>query len=101
MHAFKSQLQNHCLSHKHTKDFACIWPNCGKRYFSKEELTKHVNIHYKDCYFRDICDDYSTYDSHLLISHKHKHSKIKTYECDKCGEKLPYTTAAAYNRKKV
>ena len=37
-HAFKSQLQNHCLCHKRTKDFACIWPNCGKIYFSKGSL---------------------------------------------------------------
>ena len=91
-YALKSQLTNHWISHKRIKDHICIWPNCGKSYFSKGELIKHTKIHYKDSVFCHLCD-YSMYDSRLLISHMRKHNKkVKNYECKNCVERFTHHT---------
>ena len=41
---FKSMLQYHCLSHHKLATHCCVYPDCGKKFKNKGDLTWHLGI---------------------------------------------------------
>ena len=88
---FASDLKTHMNSHWTVKSFVCVKPKCGKSYFSKGELDKHVKTHSKVLWRCRLCT-YTNRDERNLKSHMRVHSGLKKYLCDNCLKLFKYDT---------
>ena len=86
-YTFESDLNNHKLKHQRHPGYQCNQVNngriCGKWYFAKGDLTKHLKIHsgiVHQCY---ECN-YTTYDIRYLRAHWYTHLDREKYRCPNC-----------------
>ena len=86
-YAFESDLNNHKLKHRCHPGYQCNQVSsgriCGKWYFAKGDLTKHLKTHsgvVHQCY---ECD-YMTFDVQYLQAHRYTHLECEEYHCSKC-----------------
>ena len=88
---FASDLNTHMNSHRTVKSFVCVKPKCGKSYFSKGELDKHVKTHSKKLWKCTFCT-YTNRDQRNLKSHMRVHSGLKKYLCNNCRKLFKHDT---------
>ena len=93
---FASDLKTHMNSHWTVKSFVCIKPKCGKSYFSKGELDKHVKTHSKVLWRCRLCT-YTNHDERNLKSHMRVHSGLRKYLCDNCLTLFKYDTQLCHH----
>ena len=89
---FASQLTMHKLTHRKRQNQACMYPNCGKRFKSKNDLNCHAASHTKPGFKCTDCPNYKTKDKRNFESHRLKHSKIEKYFCEKCSKGFIFNT---------
>ena len=96
---FESDRDTHHISHQTLKTFACISPNCGKTFFFKGDLTKHVKIHRKVKWKCQHCP-YVPKDERNLKAHQRLHSNLKPYICKNCLQLFKYNEQLKWHRAK-
>ena len=84
---FQSELESHKITHRAKPSYQCMYPNCGKWFKRKGELTLHVETHRKVWYDCRKCD-FSTRLIKYLKEHEKSHKKELPYSCNICGEKF-------------
>ena len=82
---FQSELDAHKITHRETPSFQCMYPNCGRWFKCKGELTLHVEVHNKLWYDCSKCD-FSTKLVKYLKEHEKSHKKELPYSCNLCGK---------------
>ncbi|XP_054163970.1 zinc finger protein 79-like [Oppia nitens] len=74
---FGKSISSHKLVHTGVKQFACLWPQCSKRFTSNHKLTDHMNIHnnvkpyacrWPGCDYR--CASHSNINKHMKQVHQ-------------------------------
>ena len=92
---FKSNLVNHHLKHRRHPGYQCNHQEkgaiCGKWYFAKSDLTKHLKTHSGKVYSCLECN-YTTYDIRYLRAHRYTHSDKERYMCQKCEKRYKHHT---------
>ena len=92
---FESNLAGHRLKHRHHPGFQCNHSQngsvCGKWYFAKSDLAKHVHMHSGKVYSCYECD-YTTIDIRYLRAHRYTHSDKLKYTCKNCKEMFKHHT---------
>ena len=86
---FESDRDTHHIRHRTLKTFACVNPNCGKTFFFKGNLTKHVKTHRKVKWKCQYCS-YVSKDERNLKAHQRVHSNLKLYICKNCLQLFKY-----------
>ena len=73
---FESDLVNHHLKHQRHPGYQCNHQSegtvCGKWFFAKSDLTRHIKTHSGKIHLCMECD-YTTYDIRYLIAHRYTH----------------------------
>ena len=77
---FNSELKTHLIQHQRHAKHLCAFPNCGKLFKNKPDLTRHAKEHTSKAIQCPHCE-YSAKDLRNFESHRHKHSRIGRYFC--------------------
>ena len=72
---FESDQDAHMLSRMKTKGHHCVSPNCGKCFFSKGDLTKHIKTHSAKIWKCQLCV-YTNKNKCNLKAHMRVHSNL-------------------------
>ena len=88
---FKSELKTHLIQHKQHAKHLCAFPNCGKLFKNKPDLTRHAKEHTSKAIQCPDCE-YSAKDQRNFESHRRKHSRIECYFCPYCNEGFIFNT---------
>ena len=100
---FESDLACHRLKHHRHPGFQCNHSQngsvCGKWYFAKSDLAKHVCTHSGKVYGCYECD-YTTIDIHYLRVHRYTHSDKLKYMCKSCKETFKHHTQMRRHKEK-
>ena len=82
---FNSELKTHLIQHQRRAKHLCAFPNCGKLFKNKPDLTRHAKEHTSKAIQCPDCE-YSAKDLHNFESHRRKHSRIERYFCPYCNK---------------
>ena len=88
---FNSELKTHLIQHQHRARHLCAFPNCGKLFKNKPDLSRHTKEHTSKAIQCPDCA-YSAKDQHNFELHRHKHSRIEHYFCPYCNEGFIFNT---------
>ena len=92
---FKSDLVNHRLKHRQNPGFICNHELkggiCGKWFYAKSDLTKHMKIHDGVVYSCYECN-YTTLDIRYLRAHCYTYSDRECYKCEICNKPFKHHT---------
>ena len=86
---FKKDRDSHIISHRKLRTQCCIHPNCGRKFFRKGDLVKHVLTHSKKVWSCELCD-YKNSDRRNLKAHMRVHSNLRPYLCSNCAKLFKY-----------
>ena len=88
---FNSELKTHLIQHQCHAKHLCAFPNCGKLFKNKPDLSRHTKEHTSKAIQCLDCA-YSAKDHHNFESHRRKHSRIERYFCPYCNEGFIFNT---------
>lgn len=78
-------LMKHAWDHSKEKNHSC--PKCGKSFFNKARLKRHMQSHRNKSVACDVCHE-SFPDGRSLMNHRHSHSNVsgRQFPCRECGK---------------
>ena len=88
---FNSELKTHLIQHQCRARHLCAFPNCGKLFKNKPDLSRHTKEHTSKAIQCPDCV-YSAKDQCNFESHRCKHSRIERYFCPYCNEGFIFNT---------
>ena len=86
---FEKDRDSHMISHRKLRTQCCNHPNCGRKFFRKGDLVKHVLTHSKKVWSCELCD-YKNNDRRNLKAHMRVHSNLRPYICSNCAKLFKY-----------
>lgn len=96
---FASNLTLHMTTHSREKRFVCDYVDCDKKYFTKGELTKHIQLYHSRDVFLDCPECSKRFRGKKLLNiHMRTHGP-PTFECELCHEKFKHYSHLTYHRK--
>ena len=88
---FNSELKTHLIQHQRRAKHLCAFPNCGKLFKNKSDLSRHAKEHTSRAIQCPDCA-YSAKDQRNFESHRRKHSRIECYFCPFCQKGFIFNT---------
>ena len=88
---FNSELKTHLIQHQRRAKHLCAFPNCGKLFENKPDLTRHAKEHMSKAIQCPDCE-YNAKDQRNFELHRCKHSRIECYFCPYCNEGFIFNT---------
>ena len=88
---FNSELKTHLIQHQQCAKHLFAFPNCGKLFKNKSDLSRHTKEHTSKAIQCLDCV-YSAKDQRNFESHRRKHSRIECYFCPYCDKGFIFNT---------
>ena len=88
---FNSELKTHLIQHQRCAKHLCAFPNCGKLFKNKPDLTRHAKEHTSKAIQCPDCEN-SAKDQRNFVSHRHRHSRIELHFCPDCNKGFIFNT---------